>query len=84
MTNSLRDEKADNRYPYTYAADLIRSFVGPNLSRSDASSVWHGIAEVLGLDEQETAEKLANYYKLHEEEIGDRFLRAMGINKESK
>lgn len=74
----------DNRYPYTYAADLIRSFVGPHLSRSEASSAWHGIAEVLGLDERETSEKFANYYKLHEEDVSNGFLRAMGINKESK
>jgi len=75
MTNSLRDKRADNRYPYTYAADLIRSFAGPNMSRSEAASVWHGIATVLGLDERETAEKLANYYwELHED------CRSRGIN----
>ena len=73
-----------SRYPYTYAADLIRSFAGPNMSRSEAASVWHGIANVLGLDERETAEKFANYYKLHEADVSNRFLRAMGINKESR
>ena len=52
-----------SRYPYTYAADFVRSFAGPNLSRSDASSIWRGIATALGLDEQYMAKKLADFWR---------------------
>lgn len=51
-----------SRYPYTYAADLIRSASETPISRSDASRIWHTIASVCGLDEEETAKKLADYY----------------------
>ena len=64
----------DTRYPYTYACDYIRSLAGydghgAKLSRSDASQIRHGIAEALKLDDAELAERLADYYKEHEERI---------------
>lgn len=65
---------ADARYPYTYAADFLRSLAGygehgTKLSRSDASRVRSGIAMALGMDDAELAEKLADYFKSNEDEI---------------
>jgi hypothetical protein len=64
------------RHPYTYAADLIRSWAGYNkfgtvLSRSSASQVIGGFAEVLGLTKEELSEKLSRYYQEHQQEISD-------------
>jgi hypothetical protein len=64
------------RHPYTYAADLIRSWAGYNkfgtvLSRSSASQVIGGFAEVLGLTKEELSEKLSWYYQEHQQEISD-------------
>jgi len=55
----------DSRYPYTYAADFIRSYgpfsaKGVVLSRSDASKIREAIAKALGIDDEELAKKLAN------------------------
>lgn len=69
-----------SRYPYTYAADFVRSFAGPNLSRSDASSIWRGIATALGLDEQYMAKKLADFYRLNEAEATERFIKKFRTN----
>ena len=68
---------SDARYPYTYACDLIRGWAGynregTNLSRSDASKIKSGFAEVLGIDDEELAKKLADYYKANENEITER------------
>lgn len=52
----------DTRYPYTYACDLIRSFVGPGLSRSHAAQIRQGIAEAIGMEDSELAGKLADHY----------------------
>lgn len=55
----------DSRYPYTYSCDFIRS-LGPVssggvvLSRSDASQIRQGIADALGIDDDELARKLAD------------------------
>lgn len=57
------------RYPYTYAADLIRSASETPISRSDASRIWHTIASICGIDEEETAKKLADYYLANESSI---------------
>lgn len=68
-------QKNDSRYPWTYAADLIRSLGGHdndgmNLkSRSDASHIHHTIAEIIGMDEEKMAKKLADYYLENQNEI---------------
>jgi len=55
----------DSRYPYTYAADFIRSYgpvsdEGVVLSRSDASEIREAIAKALGINDEELAKKLAD------------------------
>lgn len=55
----------DYRYPYTYAADFIRTYgpvsrEGVVLSRSDASKIREAIAETIGMDDKELAAKLAD------------------------
>lgn len=64
----------DNRYPYTYACDLMRSWAGYNengtiLSRADASQIRSQFAKILGMDDHELACKLADYYKANEAAI---------------
>lgn len=64
----------DSRYPYTYACDYLRGLAGygeggTKLSRSDASQVRQGIANALGIADDELARKLADYYKANQEEI---------------
>jgi hypothetical protein len=77
----------DTRYPYTYAADYVRSLAGygeggTKLSRGDASQIRQGIAKALGMDDAELARKLADHYKANEEAITEHsaaeFLAAMG------
>lgn len=80
-------ENLTSRYPYTYACDLIRAWAGYNeqgtkLSRSDASQIRSNIAEILGVDDEELAKKLADFYVANRDEIGKRsteeFLRIKG------
>ena len=64
----------DSRYPYTYAADYIRSLAGYNkdgtkLSRGDASHIRQQISIILNMDDNALACKLADYYKMHEDSI---------------
>lgn len=64
----------DTRYPYTYAADYVRSLAGygehgTKLSRADASQIRSGIAKALGMEDVELANKLADYYKANEDAI---------------
>lgn len=71
--------KESTRYPYTYAADLIRAIpekteihgmkLGVVLSRSDASKIRQVFAEVLGIDDEELAKKLADFYLEKESKI---------------
>jgi hypothetical protein len=66
----------DSRYPYTYACDLIRAFAGYNaegtkLSRSDASKIRSKIAEILGIQDEDLAKELADYYMKHSQEIAE-------------
>jgi len=65
------DKSEDTRYPYIYAADLIRFLAGyiqagetsrAKLSRADAAHIKEKIAEIIGMSEQKLAEKLADYY----------------------
>lgn len=72
----------DSRYPYTYAADLIRSFAGHNesglvLSRADAAAIKSGIAKAIGMDENLLASKLADYYLANSDMIEKRNLERM-------
>ncbi len=71
----------DTRYPYTYAADYVRSLAGygehgTKLSRSDASQIRSGIAAALGMDDAELACNLADYYRAHEDAITDKSVAA--------
>ena len=66
----------DSRYPYTYACDYIRalgpvSSSGVVLSRSNASQIRSGIAEVLGIDDEELAKKLADAQLQIRRKLGD-------------
>jgi len=65
----------DTRYPYTYACDLIRSLSEEMIARSSASQIRSKIASILGIDDHELACKLADYYKEHEDEITDSFIK---------
>lgn len=71
----------DTRYPYTYAADYVRSLAGygeqgTKLSRSDASQICAGIAIALGMEESELARRLADYYKANENALADKGVAA--------
>jgi hypothetical protein len=68
--------KEDSRYPYTYACDLIRMLAGYNsagtkLSRADASHIRSKIAEIIGIPDEELANKLADYMLENEDAIVD-------------
>lgn len=70
----------DTRYPYTYACDLIRTYggygeEGTNLSRAKASQIIQLFAKVLKIDDNELAEKLADYYKTNEESLIEKGVR---------
>ena len=74
-------EARDGRYPYTYACDYLRSLAGygehgTKLSRSDASQIRSGIAAAIGMDDDELARKLADYYKANEDEISEKSAQA--------
>lgn len=60
-------EKEDSRYPYTYAADYLRMFVGDDygkglISRSAAAAIHHEISRIIGMNEEEMAKKIADKY----------------------
>ncbi len=64
----------DTRYPYTYSCDYLRGLAGygeggTKLSRADASQVRHGIAEAIGMTDDELARKLANHYKENQDAL---------------
>jgi hypothetical protein len=68
---------ADSRYPYTYAADFIRTYSpisseGCVLSRSGASQIREAIAKAIGMDDEELAAKLADAQLANEQD--DEFL----------
>ena len=72
----VKIDMSDGRYPYTYACDYIRGLAGYNesgtiLSRGDASKIRSGIAEAIGMDDVELANKLADYYKRNEKRLSD-------------
>lgn len=65
-------DKGDSRYPYTYAADYIRSRVTeydadlkiwkPTMSRADAAEARQAVARALGMTDEHLAQKLADQY----------------------
>lgn len=55
------------RFPYTYAADHIRTILkvdrdDPLVSRAQAARLKSELARILGMDEAELAAKIANDY----------------------
>jgi hypothetical protein len=60
-----------SRYPYTEAADFVRSRVTdfderlsmrvPSISRAQASLARSAIADALGMDDEELARRIADY-----------------------
>lgn len=72
------DERKNNtRYPYTYAADFIRSLGGYDeggikLSRSNASQIRQSIASIIGMEDINLAQAIADYYLDHEDEIAQK------------
>ena len=78
----------DYRYPYTYAADYVRTYgpvssEGVVLSRSDAALIREAIAEAIGMSDRKLAEKLADAQLANEEDCEflkrqtERLLQAM-------
>jgi hypothetical protein len=62
------------RNPYTIASDFIRAGAGNNeagpiLSRVEAAQIGGYIAAALGMEKDELARKLADYYLRNKEEI---------------
>lgn len=81
-------DKNHSRYPYTYSCDYIRTFAGcdtsgTKMSRAEATEVRHAIADAIGMDDKELAEKISDYYIENQDEITDRgvkeFMRAAGL-----
>ncbi len=69
--------ECDSRYPYTYSCDLLRVLAGfgdagERLSRSDASQLRGRISEALGMEDEEIAKRLADYYKANEKELTEK------------
>lgn len=69
-------KEIDNRYPYTYANDMIRSIPhldcnGVKLSRSEAAQIRRKIADIIGMSDKELAEKIADYYLKNKDGIID-------------
>lgn len=67
------EDVASGRYPYTYAADFVRSLVMQDeeddpsltvskLSRANAAGIWHTLARIWGLDEVQCGKLLADHY----------------------
>lgn len=70
----------DSRYPYTYAADLIRSCAvegGVKLSRGDAVYIGETIATAIGMGWRDLAVRLADFYLQRSDEIADRFFAGL-------
>lgn len=61
-----------SRHPYTNSCDFIRSYMGG--SRSEATQLRKAIAKVLGMSDEELAEKLSNSFQENEETHTDLFL----------
>jgi hypothetical protein len=57
----MEGKMEDNRYPYTHAADYLRGYVS-DLSRSQSSRIRTAIADAIGMDDEELANKLADKF----------------------
>ena len=72
-------DKSSTRYPYTYACDYMRiaalGFGESSVSRADASAMRKAIAKAIGVDDEELARKIADYYITHEAEIDGTFAK---------
>lgn len=60
-------QKTDSRYPYTYAADALRTVAGfsegsTKISRYDASQIRAFIAKAIGMDDENLAKLIADKY----------------------
>ncbi len=71
-----------SRHPYTYSCDLIR-IVEPMISRSQASQIRQNIALALGMDDEELAFKLSEYYQANEEAI-NKIIASKYVNFDSE
>lgn len=58
----------EDRYPYTYACDMLREICS-KLSRYEASKIRQLFANILDINDEELANKLADHYVngLHKE-----------------
>ena len=79
----------DQRYPYTYACDLIRSKAGydangTKLSRCDASQIRKLFATVLDLNDDALVRILADYYLANQETITKESLKDFNLAQEVK
>jgi hypothetical protein len=83
---TIEEQKKHLRYPFTYCADYIRTLAGydeggTKISRSDASNIRQTFCQILGLDDVETAKKIADYYLENQDKIAqkaaDELLRAI-------
>lgn len=66
----------DTRYPYTHACDYIRMIAGYNthgtkISRSDASNIRQEMSKILGIDDEEMANRLADYYLENKDKLAE-------------
>ena len=66
-----------SRHPYTHAADYVRSLPETGISRSDACAIRQGIAKAIGMNDEELATKLADYFRANEESITEAGVRKL-------
>ncbi len=76
------NKKDDPRYPWTHAADLLRMIPERDggsckLDRGDSSDIRRTISKILGLDDRNVAEKLADYFLENQEEMADKTVKQM-------
>ena len=73
-------DKPDPRYPFTYAADVIRSCAvegGVKLSRGEAVRIIGTISSVLGLNRDYVSRRLADHYLANQDAIDELFLHGI-------
>jgi formylglycine-generating enzyme required for sulfatase activity len=54
-------QQNDSRYPYKYAWDYLRGICEGNVSRSDVAKMMQFVGQLLGIDHEELAIKIADY-----------------------
>ena len=74
----------DSRYPYTYAADLLRMAGwegrGEGISRSEASQIRTVVAKALGMDDDLLAQVPATYFLNNEQALTAEVTRKRGLS----